>query len=96
MILRLPVVSLLNQAESEIANVCKLEGDVIYLGSIDDVTDAINHYPTVVWEVPDRRYISTIGRLRKGHYDYVKIGDDVVVFNRFRWIESCAPDRRGR
>ena len=84
MILKLPVVSLLSPEELEASNVCKLEGGVIFLTSIENIPDEINQYPTVVWEVPSKRYISVINRLRKGCHDYVKVGDDVVTFNRSR------------
>lgn len=85
MTLRLPVVSMLSPEELEAVNVCKLEGKVFYLNSIEEVPDVIDQYPTVVWEVPNRCYISAIGRLRKGHCDYVKVGEDVVTINKPRW-----------
>lgn len=86
MLLKLPVVSLLSQEELEASNVCKLEGGVIFLKSINEIPDEVSQYPTVVWEVPNRQYISKIGRLRKGCRDYVKVGDEVVILNRSRWV----------
>lgn len=82
MILKLPVVSLLSPEELEVTNVCKLEGGVIFLTSIEDVPNEIEQYPTVVWAVPSKRYISAISKLRKGRHDFIKIGNDVVTINR--------------
>ncbi len=86
MILKSPAVSLLSPEELEASNVCKLEGGVIFLKLINEIPDEVGQYPTVVWEVPNRQYISMIGRLRKGCRDYVKVGDEVVILNRSRWV----------
>lgn len=82
MILKLPVVSLLSPEELEATIVCKLEGGIIFLTSIEDVPSEIEQYSTVVWAVPNKGYIPAIRKLRKGCHDYVKVGNDVVTINR--------------
>lgn len=82
MILKLPVVSLLSPEELEATIVCKLEGGIIFLTSIEDAPSEIEQYSTVVWAVPNKGYIPAIRKLRKGCHDYVKEGNDVVTINR--------------